>query len=79
MQIEKSVDSFPLIRISNIRNNHSLLLDWSLQPNRETPRIKGVKQSYHVNDVLNVNCTTNAHDAQLKWYIINVEVRNNIM
>ncbi|CAG2169801.1 unnamed protein product [Oppiella nova] len=56
------------------RSSYSWRKDWSLQPNRETPIISGVKQVYDVNEVLNVNCTTNAHEAQLKWYVMNVEV-----
>ncbi|XP_054169259.1 uncharacterized protein LOC128966433 [Oppia nitens] len=56
------------------RSSYSWRKDWSIQPNRETPIIKGVKQSYNVNEVLNVNCTTNAVEAQLKWYVMNVEV-----
>jgi len=52
----------------------TFFIDWSLQPERETPIIKGVKQKYHVSDVLNMNCTSNAHDAQLKWFVNDDEV-----
>ncbi|CAG2175226.1 unnamed protein product, partial [Oppiella nova] len=53
-------------------------IDWSLQSdNRETPVIKGVKQKYNVNDVLNVNCSTAAHDSQLKWFVNDDQVNSS--
>lgn len=36
---------------------------------KETPVIKGLRTSYRVGDLLNVNCSTSARDAQLKWYL----------
>lgn len=46
---------------------------------KETPVIKGLRTSYRVGELLNVNCSTTARDAQLKWYLNDEQINSNYL
>lgn len=52
--------------------------DLHLRP-KETPVIKGLRTSYRVGDLLNVNCSTSARDAQLKWFLNDEQLNANYL
>ena len=59
--------------------NRSKLNPDLLLRQKETPVIKGLRTSYRVGDLLNVNCTTSARDAQLKWYLNDEPISSNFL